>query len=107
VAELQGQEVRLWGFVDPGNLYGDVEAKRLLGAWWSGAGPDADTWRFGLKAEADDPIGHSIPVQVRNDAGRDALLAAFRADVEAGRPTRVFSPGPAEDLRRAHPSFSH
>ena len=93
VAELQGQEVRLWGFVDPGNLYGDAEANRLLGAWWSGAGPDAETWRFGLKAGVDDPVGHCIPVLVRNDAGRDALLAAFRADAEAGRPTRVFLQG--------------
>jgi hypothetical protein len=93
VAKLQGQEVRLWGFVDPGNLYADEDAKRVLGAWWGGAGPDAATWRFGLKAEEDDPVGHSIPVQVRNDAGRDALLGAFRADAEAGRPTRLFLQG--------------
>jgi hypothetical protein len=93
VAEVQGGEVRLWGFVDPGNLYGDTDAERVLGAWWSGAGPDAMTWRFGLKAEANDPVGHSVPIQVRNDPGRDALLAAFRADAEAGRPTRVFLQG--------------
>jgi predicted small lipoprotein YifL len=26
VAEVHGQDVRLWGFVDHGNLYGDAEA---------------------------------------------------------------------------------
>jgi hypothetical protein len=92
-AEMHGREVRLWGFVDQGNLYGDADAKRVLGEWWSGEGPDADTWRFGLKAGQDDPVGHSLPVNVPNDAGRDALLAAFRADAESGRPTRVFLQG--------------
>jgi hypothetical protein len=31
VAEWRGREVRLWGFVDQGNLYGDADAKRVLG----------------------------------------------------------------------------
>lgn len=93
VAEMQGRNVRLWGFVDQGNLYGDADAKRVLGEWWSGEGPDAGTWRFGLKAGQDDPVGHSLPVNVPNDAGRDALLAAFRADADSGRPTRVFLQG--------------
>jgi hypothetical protein len=56
---LQGGPVRLWGFVDHGNLYGDGRAKRVLAEWWSGYGPDADTWRFDLKGEADDPVGRS------------------------------------------------
>jgi hypothetical protein len=50
-------------------------------------------WRFGLKSEENDPVGHSVPVHVRNDAGRDALLSALRADAEFGRPTRVFLQG--------------
>jgi len=37
LAEMDGREVRLWGFVDQGNLYGDAEAKRILGEWWGGA----------------------------------------------------------------------
>jgi hypothetical protein len=30
-AEMQGRDVRLWGFVDHGSLYGDADAKRVLG----------------------------------------------------------------------------
>ncbi len=48
--------------------------KLILGDWWSGEGPDATTWRFNLKAEADDEVGHSFPVHVPNDPGRDDLL---------------------------------
>jgi len=93
ILHLQGREIQVWGFVDHGNLYGDADAHRIFGDSWSGAGPNPDTWRFGLKAAEDDPVGQSFPVQVRNDAGRDALLATFRADAESGRPTRVFLRG--------------
>ncbi len=93
VAEVHGRDVRLWGFVDHGNLYGDVGVKRILGEWWSGEGPDADTWRFNLKAAADDAVGHSFPVHVPNDAGREDLLRRFVADARAGRPTKVFVQG--------------
>jgi hypothetical protein len=88
-----GQEVKLWGFVDHGNLYGDEGAKAILGDWWSGDGPDASTWRFNLKAQADDAVGDSFAVTVPNDAGRDDLLRQFAADAQAGRPTKVFVTG--------------
>ncbi len=90
---LRGRDIRVWGFVDHGNLYGDADARRVLADYWSGEGPNPAMWRFGLKAEEDDPVGHSFPVEVPNDAGRDALLSAFRADAESGRPTRVFLQG--------------
>jgi hypothetical protein len=93
VRRLQGRDIQVWGFVDHGNLYGDADAHRILGDSWSGEGPNPDMWRFGLKALEDDPVGQSFPVHVRNDAGRDALLAAFRADAASGRPTRVFLQG--------------
>ena len=93
VRRLQDRAIRVWGFVDHGNLYGDADAHRILGDSWSGAGPNPDTWRFGLKAAEDDPVGESFPVHVRNDAGRDALLATFRADADSGRPTRVYLRG--------------
>lgn len=70
VAELQGREVRLWRFVDQGNLHGEAVAKRVLGEWWSGEGPDPDYWRFDLKACPDDPVGNAFAVLVPNDAGR-------------------------------------
>lgn len=93
IRQLDGQEVMLWGYVDPGNLYGDDSARAILEDWWSGAGPDATTWRFNLKANAGDEVGKSFAVQVANDAGRDALLRRFVADARAQQPTRVFVTG--------------
>jgi hypothetical protein len=93
VAEMRGREVRLWGFVDQGNLYGDAGAKRVLGEWWSGEGPDPDHWRFDLKAQADDPVGRSFAVLVPNDAGREDFLERLVADARARRPTKIFVAG--------------
>ena len=90
---LDGQVVKLWGFVDHANLYGDEGAKAILGDWWGGDGPDASTWRFNLKAQADDAAGSSFAVTVPNDAGRDALLRRFVADAQAQQPTKVFVAG--------------
>jgi hypothetical protein len=90
---LDGQEIKVWGFVDSGNIYGDADAKETLGALWSSEGPDAATWRFNLKADPDDKTGNSFPVLVPNDPGRDELLRAFVADANAQRPTRVFVTG--------------
>lgn len=91
--EPRGVEVRLWGYVDQGNLYGDADAKRILGNWWSGEGPDPYHWRFDLKAQADDPPGHSFAVLVPNDAGREDLLERLVADARAQRATKVFVTG--------------
>jgi heat shock protein HslJ len=91
--QLDGQEVMLWGYVDHGNIYGDEGAKTILGDWWSGAGPDAATWRFNLKARAGDAAGKSFAVTIPNDAGRDELLRRFVADAQAQQPTRVFVTG--------------
>lgn len=93
LADVDGQAARLWGFVDHGNLYGDAEAKRVLGDWWSGQGPDPDHWRFDVKAQAEHPVGHAFPVIVPNDAGRDALLARFAVDARARRATKVYMTG--------------
>lgn len=91
--ELQGQEIKLWGFVDHSNLYGDEGAKEILEDLWSGDGPDASTWRFNLKAGENDEAGHSFPVYVPYDQGRNDLLQLFLADARAQRPTRVFVTG--------------
>jgi len=93
IRDIEGQEVRIWGFVDHANLYGDESAKEILEDWWSGDGPDATTWRFNLKAREDDEAGQSFPVYVPNDEGRDDLLKAFVADARAGKLTRVFLMG--------------
>ena len=89
---INGQEIKLWGFVDHSNLYGDETAKQILGNWWSGAGPNATTWRFNLMAKEQDQ-GASFAVYVPNDQGRDQLLKTFLADAKAQRPTRVFIQG--------------
>jgi hypothetical protein len=91
--KLDGQEIKVWGFVDSGNIYGDADAKEILGDLWSGDGPDASTWRFNMKAEAGDKAGNAFAVLIPNDPGRDELLKAFVADANAQKPTRVFVKG--------------
>ncbi len=89
----QGEVVRLSGFVDHGNLYGDDGTRAILGDWWSGSGPRPDAWRFNLKANESDETGQSFAVHVPNDDGRDDLLRKFAADAAAGRPTPVLVTG--------------
>lgn len=89
----EGREIAVWGFVDHGNLYGDAGARAILGDWWSGTGPTPTTWRFDLKARARDATGHSFPVSLPNDRGRDTLLKAWVADAKAGNATKVFLKG--------------
>lgn len=87
------QHVRIWGYVDHHNLYGDGGVKEIVGDWWSGEGPGPTTWRFNLKARKGDETGHSFPVIVPNDPGRDTVLQAFIEDAIAQKPTRVFLKG--------------
>ena len=91
--ELSGKEVRLRGYVDHGNLYGDSGVREILGEWWAGEGPDAGSWRFNLKANVDDVVGQSFAVHVPNGEGRDALLRKFVSDAREQRPTEVFLKG--------------
>jgi uncharacterized protein len=93
VESLLGRETGVWGFVDHQNLYGDDQAKLVLGDWWSGYSPDPAAWQFKLKANADDPAGQSFTVQVPNDMLRDDLLRLFAQDASAGRPTQVHLKG--------------
>ena len=93
LSQADGREVKLWGYVDHGNLYGDDIVRAILEDWWSGDGPDATTWRFNLKANPGDEVGKSFAVHVANDAGRDELLRRFVADARAQQPTKVFVTG--------------
>jgi hypothetical protein len=90
---ITGQTIRIWGFVDHANLYGDRGAREILGEWWSGEASDAATWRFNLKAHPDDKAGHSFAVHVRNDADSQRLLREIVADARAGRATRAYVTG--------------
>lgn len=91
--ELLGGEIGMFGFVDHQNLYGDEDARRILGDWWAGYGPDSTTWQFKLKANENDSAGQSFTVRVQNDMLRDDLLRLFVLDAEAGRPTPVHLTG--------------
>lgn len=93
VRDLNGREIRVRGFIDHRNLYGDASARQILDDWWSGEGPSVTTWRFDLKGRADDEPGHGFPVHVPSDAGRDELLRAFLADARENRPTKVLVQG--------------
>jgi hypothetical protein len=91
--EIPGREISLRGYVDHGNLYGDSGARAILQEWWAGQGPDAGTWRFNLKAEPDDAVGHSFPVHVPDDTGRDKLLRVFVEDARKQKPTKLYLKG--------------
>lgn len=91
--EARGRDIKLWGYVDHGNLYGDKIAREILEEWWGGEGPAPDTWRFNLKAAAEDAVGDSFAVFVANDPGRRHLLERFVVDARGAKPTRVFVSG--------------
>lgn len=93
LSAMQGESIRVWGYVDEGNVYSDGAGREILGDLWSGEARNPSTWRFGLKAHSTDDTGHSFAVIVRNDDGRDALLRTIVANAGAGRPTRVFVTG--------------
>ncbi|NEV61844.1 hypothetical protein [Thiorhodococcus minor] len=93
VREAIGHVVKVLGFVDHGNLYGNADVRAILGDWWSGEAPSATTWRFNLKSRATDRAGESFAVLAPNDAGRDRLLRVFLADAVAGRQTCVLLRG--------------
>ena len=88
-----GQFIKLWGYVDYANLFGDAGAKEILGDWWGGDGPDPTTWRFNLKAHPDDKPGNSFAVLVPNDKERGTVLQVFADNARARQPTRVFVAG--------------
>jgi hypothetical protein len=90
---IRGQEIKVWGFVDHGNLYGNDRVKKILQEWWSGYGPSPATWSFYLKADKDDKTGHSFRVTAPNDPWRDDALRVFLANAKAHRPTKVYVRG--------------
>lgn len=90
---MQGQMIRVWGFVDQENLFGDASARGILAEWWGGESKDAATWSFKLKANESDEAGQSFTVHVHSDDERDELLRRIVADARAGRATRVHVTG--------------
>jgi hypothetical protein len=90
---LDGHTIRVSGFVDHANLYGDRGTREIPGDWWSGEDSNPATWRFNLKAHPNEKAGYSFAVHVRNDADRDELLSAIVADARAGRATEAYVTG--------------
>ncbi len=94
ISELQGVQggpVRLWGFVDHGNLYGDGRAKRVLAEWQERDGPDADTRRFDPKAEATTRWGACSRCSSPTMRGARTFLERFVADTGRGAPRRLYA----------------
>jgi hypothetical protein len=87
------RQIKLWGYVDHKNIYGDDGAKYILGDWWAGYEAEATTWRFNFKAKMDDDAGQSFPVYVPNDMLRDDVLRIFLKDAAQNRPTKVYLTG--------------
>lgn len=86
-----GTEIRVWGFVDYANVdYGVVptpSAARSPGA------EAALTWSFNLKANEDDPPGHSFRVVVPEDAAAGDLKERLMEAEHSGRSVRAFATG--------------
>lgn len=93
IGKIEGKEIKIWGFIDHGNLYGNDDVRAILQEWWSGYGPDEATWRFNLKAKESDKYGHSFSVLVPNDAWRNSILETFVKDARAFRSTKVYLKG--------------
>jgi hypothetical protein len=93
LARWEHKEIRLSGYVDHGNLYGGLTARRILQDRWAGDGPAPGVWRFDLKAWPDDPVGRSFAVRVPDDPGSGDLLRRMAADARAQRPTKVVVTG--------------
>ena len=89
----ENDEVKVWGFVDHANIYGDADARKILGGWWSGESSLPSTWRFDLKARVEDQAGESFPVWLPNDPYRDEVLRVLVTDANRGSPTKVFLTG--------------
>lgn len=64
-AELDGQKVALWGYLDGGNIFEDSE--------------QTNYWSFKVKANADDAIGESFSVLVPKSPGYLQSIANLRA----------------------------
>lgn len=92
-AVADGQDIRLWGFVDHGNVRTDRCAIDARDGSVNGVEPAATTWQFNLKASERDRAGASFAVCVPMDDGAEQLQRMFLADASAGRPTRVFVTG--------------
>ena len=82
VLALRGKVLKVWGYVDGGNVFPKD---------WGDNQPGK--WRFKLKAKPSDDVGQSFSIHIPVDDRHDELVALFEATDFADKPTRVFVTG--------------
>ena len=82
VLALRGKVLKVWGYVDGGNVFPKD---------WGDNQPGK--WRFDLKAKPSDEVGQSFSILIPVDDRHDELVALFEATDFADKPTRVFVTG--------------
>ena len=82
VLALRGKVLKVWGYVDGGNVFPKD---------WGDNQPGK--WRFKLKAKPSDDVGKSFSIHIPVDDRHDELVALFEATDFADKPTRVFVTG--------------
>ena len=82
VLALRGKVLKVWGYVDGGNVFPKD---------WGDNQPGK--WRFKLKAKPSDDVGQSFSIHIPVDDRHDELVALFEATVFADKPTRIFVTG--------------
>ena len=82
VLALRGKVLKVWGYVDGGNVFPKD---------WGDNQPGK--WRFKLKAKPSDDVGQSFSIHIPVDDRHDELVTLFEATDFANKPTRVFVTG--------------
>ena len=82
VLALRGKVLKVWGYVDGGNVFPKDWGDNQHGKW-----------RFKLKAKPSDDVGQSFSIHIPVDDRHDELVALFEATDFADKPTRVFVTG--------------
>ena len=82
VLALRGKVLKVWGYVDGGNVFPKDWGTNQPGKW-----------RFKLKAKPSDEVGQSFSIHIPVDDRHDELVALFEDSDFADKPTRVFVTG--------------
>lgn len=93
--ELEGQEIRIWGYVDSLNVYSNPVAEHVPAGWHRvhASHDGAEVLRFDLVTSPSGRAGSGIHVYLPNNEGARMLMKSLAADRAAGTSTRVFVRG--------------
>ena len=78
VLALRGKVLKVWGYVDGGNVFPKDWGTNQPGKW-----------RFKLKSKPSDEVGQSFSIHIPVDDRHDELVALFEATDFADKPTRL------------------